>query len=279
MRKILSILLCAILVCSMIGCANTQNSKKSVNIVEIEGHEYDLSQDFEEVIDTMAKDGLIIVDMMKSTVYTEDGEWINVLKSNMDFDSINLYVASRNMPQGEHQLNVFEFDYGNTDFKTVDNMTYKSSVEDLKNLEGYTSGYNISQDREQSARFAFYEDGELIDLDKYRKMLKEIDIEDETELKKYMYEDYEYASYVRLGMMEIGIGEYVIFQSEMSDSIKLHECMLGLAAAEALYRLEQGEISSITEIRYSYAENPKIGDPGMWTRYKVITSAGDEKAE
>lgn len=277
MKKLISVLLCVVLVYSMAGCGNTQTAKKSANIIEIEGHEYDLSQDFDKVIDSMSKNGMTIVDMWTPKTYTGNGEWISYSKSNISTDSIDLYVLSRDW--SKYHVNAFEFDYDNADFKTVDNISFKSSAEDLQTLEGYTSCYNISCDREQPARVALYEDGELIDLGKYRTVLKEIDVNNEDALKKFMYEDYEYATYAPFWMEIIETGMVSLFQSDISDSIKLHECMFGLATAEALYRLEQGEISSITVIRYSYAENPNYGDPGMMTRYQVITLADDAKAE
>lgn len=277
MKKLISISLCIVLICSTIGCANMQRSKKSANIIEIEGHEYDLSQNFEEVISSMTKNGLIIADMIKAgKVYTKEGELTSIIKNNIDINSINLYVTSQNMSQGSHHLNTFEFVYDNTDFKTVDNITFKSSAKKLKDLEEYTSGFNINQNREQPAYFALYEDGELIDLTKYHKMLKDINIDDQETLMKYVHEEYEYASYIPLAESELG-GIAEVF--EMSDSLRLHEWMLELAAAEAIYRLDQGEISSITVIRYSYVKNSEYGDSGMWTKYQILTLAEDEKTE
>lgn len=192
MKKLISILLCITLACSLQGCGNTQKTTKSANIIEIEGHKYDLSQDFVEVATSMAKDGLIVYDAYSSGgIFTDEGEWRkpSIKEAGMARSS-NLYAWSKSYANDSYHISGFEFDYNNSNFKTVDNIAFQSTAEDLQNLEGYISCYNTGDD-EQIARVALYEDGKLIDLGKYRTMLKEIDVENETALKKFMYEDYE----------------------------------------------------------------------------------------
>lgn len=169
-KKIISLVLAASMMLGLVACGGASGGGASNNpmIVTIEGNQYDLTGDLQEVVGQMVEDGIVVFDKE----YGIDGvdEWIfwnydenGQLTVSEDWGQVS---ARENSLYQNSDLIVSRYELsGKVTFETVDGITETSTKEELESVENYTQMGN--------AYYALYMDGKMVDPEAFRDTLEE----------------------------------------------------------------------------------------------------------
>lgn len=283
-KRISSMILAACMTLALGACGSfsTDEVKTGTEImtVTLDGKEYDLTDDMQQVVGKMVKNGLNAHQIVyPNTAYDENGKIYSI--SIIDFPDTNLLYADEfplcmSIENSPIVVDVYEFGSfhkGSVTFKTADNITQKSDDNDLKKLEDFVPMYPAMGSGDNCAVYiALYADGENVDLqmygDAYDAFVKEAECTDissalESRLdKKYFF---------RGGLLFLDSSDWYDGNMSIEDFEKNHShfrenIMLYSAAQEKFEALETGKIGSVDIVRYNYKTDEK-DSPMMWVDY------------
>lgn len=186
-KKIIATLLVLCLACSATACGG---SEKKISVVTVEGKEYDLTGEFQNVVGTMVKNGTRVASVSGNwNLYGEDGNMVSdssALEEGYDIAAGEWDQTDRFAPEKKEQLVAERGYFIRTDFY-LDDMEENGIVSDLgissvksveKNIdeemfleiEGGNSAY-INGTRGYVGVFV---DGEALDFSDYEDELEEL---------------------------------------------------------------------------------------------------------
>ncbi|MBQ7781866.1 MAG: hypothetical protein IJ405_07585 [Lachnospiraceae bacterium] len=231
-----------------------QKAVSEIMTVTIEGNQYDFSGDYLEIVAQLAKDGLCGQNAMRILqAYDENGELVQLdMEELSDKKVISTYERPLSFKWSPVvRRNFILYDLEN--FSTVDAIGYKSTAEELKNLEGYT----VYGPDEYLAAVALYVDGNLVDLEEYRD-------EYETWLQDVEELGAEAAYTLHLSYATYYINNSSNDRTQLGDDTTLKQVMqrdafetnmlLIFAGMDAGQALENGEITCYSLISYRHEE-------------------------
>lgn len=294
-RKLLSILLVVSMVCSVTACGGAGSKAATFTI---EDNTYNLSGDFQEVVGTMASDGINVVYMLSGIdrmIYDEDG--MLVAAEDFDNDDPNLYAIERHVTSSpiflemEDEVGTFVYKQyilmgENVDFSSklgIDNDTSKSDMKDLDVFEDSTPVRNLNS----KGYVAVFVDGEAVDFADYEEALEDWkDDCDEDGFAKACEKNLDNAHYATLGNRMLA-ADFVKFAKDF-DELKEYmngvnisaedEMILALVMQDACEKLEEGEAESVVVVKVEIADKDDDRDTIMeYTEYYFAEDWDQEK--
>ncbi len=262
---------------------NTPTVEKGHKFAEvtIEGEKYNLSHDFEDVIKSLAGNGIqvgkfLVGSSLKPYVYNEDckvimGEKISDIQLYADYAPVSKYQVSGIEPledSGDMVIKIFEL-WQWVDYETASGIKTDSVKEEIESIDGYVRMDAVSVP-DQTTYGALYIDGEMVDLAEYEDEFEEWkNCLNKNGFKKAMEEYlpnrryYHYSSRIESDRIEKS-DNYDAFEKECEQlGLPLKNVMLNnFAMHDAGEKLEVGEIKSYTLLRYEARY-----DDGIYMKY------------
>lgn len=275
-KRILSMMIVA---CMMVGFSSCGAKGNDFAKITIEGNNYDLSQNFEEVISAMAEDGLQVRSYLKANtsinpyIYNTECKLEEAGEVDLDTQFYAEYAPVSNYYWAEMDDNglvikLYEID-GGIEYMTNIGIGYESREENLKELKGYEK-MDLFLKNKSATYGALYVDGKMVDLQEYldefeewKNTLNENGFMKAMEkhlphLRFYKHSSRIWADYFRMShnydeLKAICEEQHIPLDTVMLTNIAMHE---------AGKKLEAGEIKSYTLIRYEAS-----GDGEMRMKY------------
>lgn len=144
--------------------------------ITMKGNEYDLTADPHEIIGSMTKDGITVIDAISMRIYGEDGYFDEA--ASIDFKNTNYSISdkttmgisySRPLPEGVGNnlpYISYLFDTTSSQYRNGENISIFSAKEDVDKLDGYVKYEGFIQKNNKGA-VAVYFDDQKIDLEEY----------------------------------------------------------------------------------------------------------------
>ncbi len=284
-RKLLSVILAVSMVCGLTACGGA-GSKASAIIIE--DNTYDLSGDFQEVVGTMASDGINVVYMLSGIdrmIYDEDGMLVKA--EDFDKDAPNLIAIERPVTSSavflkmEEEVGTFVYKQyilmgDDIDFESKLGITNDTSKSDMKDMDMFVGASPVRY-MKNNGYVAVFVDGEAVDFADYEEALNDWkDDCDDDGFAKSCEKNLDFEHYAALGNRMLS-ADFVKFSKnfdELEDNLKNvnisaeDEMMLALVMQDACEKLEEGDAESVVVIKVEIADKDDDMDTIMeYTEY------------
>lgn len=258
-KKWISILLTLSMALGLTACGGGN----AVCKVTVEGKEYDLSADFQDVVGEMVKNDIMVINMVTRAGYDEDGKFVRI--DITDRGDIWCYAQERptNARINENPIIFaqYEMGLGDIEFKTAQGIDDSSDAGDVKKLEGYVPQMGLYNKGDETYA-AMYIDGKVVDLEQYEDIfdewVEEVEESGFMEAKeKYLENVFYYPASSRIlnnGMDIERIGDWLDDERYYAKE----EMLIAFAAQEAGELLEAGKIDSYDIIFYEEMDGEMI---------------------
>lgn len=259
-----------------------KDDKRESMTVIVDGKEYDLTGDFQQVVGKMVKDGLnpISTGTINLTGYDEKGKLYKL--SIQDLPQTNLFYvnetsildAIENCP-----IVVDSYMFGSRNeesatFETADNITQESDDHDLEMLEDIVpvNQFMLGYGDNDVVYMALYADGEKVDLqiyrDAYDEFVKEAEESDVgSAIKNRFNMKYIYRGISFINSSTWYDGNMSIEELEEKYSHFRETIMFYSAVQEKVEALEAEEIESVDIVRYTYKYSAETDSSSMLVDY------------
>ncbi len=294
-RKLLSVVLAGCMVLGLVSCGS--QGEKAVTVV-LEGNTYDMSEDFQEVVGTMASDGINVIYLYSGIdrmIYDEDG--MLVMAEDFDNDDPNLYAIERYVTSSpvflelEEEVGTFVYKQyifmgDNIDFESKLGITNDTSKSDMKDMDMFVGASPVRY-MKSNGYVAVFVDGEAVDFADYEEALNDWkDDCDDDGFAKSCEKNLDFEHYAALGNRMLS-ADFVKFSNnfeELEDNLKSvnisaeDEMMLALVMQDACEKLEEGDAESVVVIKVEIADKDDDTDTIMeYTEYYFDEDWDQEK--
>ena len=263
-KKVISLLLAIGMVLGLTACGGGSGATSEAMTVTIEGNQYDLSGDFKEVVGQMVQDNLVLrnpysADISKLLTYDENGEGIGVEWSEVEGSVIGVGFE-RPVKFGPSPVIWRNFGFfRDTSYESTTGIDGNADWNELENLEGYTF-YRGNYSSGECVFYAFYVDGELVDLEEYRNELdawkeEAESINPQAAFLKY-FPDVSY--YMSINLFASDLARVHLLEALEDDELAEGYVLLAFAVMDAGHLLEEGKIESYSYIEYRYDEEDGV---------------------
>lgn len=258
-KRIVSLLLAVGMVFGLTACgggAGAAKAKDNPMVVTIEGKQYDLTGDLQEVVGQMVKDGIVVYDSElnegRSYWYYDENAQLTVSEESGQLLAkeypIRLLFSDENI-----ELIVSRYELSRkVTFETVDGITEISTKEELESVENYT--------QLGAAYYALYMDGKMVDPEAFRDTLEEyLDATEEmsmSEATEQFFPQGRCMNYFDLQLYQlmtknVYAGRDFRNRVEQEQQRHIETTLLFMLATEEAYRLlKEGEIETYDIIIY-----------------------------
>ena len=250
-----------------------KKATSKVATVTIEGNKYDLSEDFQEVVGDMAKDGFVVVNMWNGAMlFDEDGK--SFTAESYDKDAPRIQAINRRT-DSVPALMELEDELGKLVYKQYwitselsefeaelgfSGETKNSDMDDLEIFEELSPVLEMSSD----GYVAVFVDGEAVDFDEYEDLYEEweeeLDASGHVSAKEKFLPDLHYAQlgsrFLVMPVMKMGEDSKQIKDSLSRKGMDLEEEMLyAFAMQDACKKLEEGKAKSVITIKVEITDD------------------------
>ena len=273
-KKIIAMLLVLCMACSATACGG---SEKKISVVTVEGKEYDLTGEFQNVVGTMVKNGTRVASVSGNwNLYGEDGNMVSdssALEEGYDIAAGEWDQTDRFAPEKKEQLVAERGYFIRTDFY-LDDMEENGIVSDLgissvksveKNIdeemfleiEGGNSAY-INGTRGYVGVFV---NGEALDFSDYEDELEELKSYTVTGYNRLINERFPNMSAIGIGILNGDIFRMAQTYDELAEimdkrSVSLeNELLVWFAFEDAYERLEAGMADDFAFVSFGIPED------------------------
>lgn len=266
-KKILSVVLTFGMMIGMVGCG----SKNPAGIT-IEGKNYDLSGDFQEVVGSMVEEDLQVAYYMFSLndtyVFDEDGK--RYLADEFDKNEPFILAMERNentVPENDelgtfvHKIYMLD---ANVEFESKLGFGSEDDGEEIEELKGFMKTTPIKM-MKSDAYVALYVDGEMVDFEKYEESFEEWkDSFDGTNSYRDALTEFFPQSYYPKLVCRMFAADYLSMSREYDEIMERakdmgfkvkEDIILAFAMQDACEQLEEGEAQSVVVVKVEVSED------------------------
>ncbi len=269
-KKILAAVLTLGMMIGMVGCGS-----KNPTGITIEGQNYDLSGDFQEVVGSMVEDGLQVTyylsNFIETHVFDEDGK--RYLDEEFDRDEPFIYAMERcesvvpeNDDLGSFIHKIYMID-ANAEFESKLGFSSESEKKEVKDLDGFMKTTPIKM-MKNDAYVALCVDGEMVDFDEYEESFNEWkDAFDGTNSYKDVLVEFFPKLYYPKMVCRMFAADFlsmarsydeIMERAEDSGFMVKEEIMLAFAMQDACEQLEEGEAKSVVVVKVEVGEDDEV---------------------
>lgn len=305
-KKVIALCLAVGMIIGVTGCG-TSTSK--VATIELEGIQYDLSGDFQEVVGSMVADGIEVRSYflehaagLPYTVYDEEGKIIEVKSVDNKISHIQAreaqvqitteWLMEKNDEDVPLIVKTFWFDTDYNNYKSADGIDGTSDKDDLTGLvekKGFSERDRIIFYKNYTCG-VLYINGEAVDITQYEEDYEDfVDDFDDDGYEKAVEKHfpgirycYDACDFWRMDYLKLS-GDFDELKESCEDILNIpvkEELLLSFALQDAGEMLEDGDIDSFVIIRYEleedYEEVPILME---YTEYYLDEDWGTEKFE